>query len=178
MITIMWRDFSLFEPEMIERFETSKTIFLTGSHVEHVFLVITGRTELVRRLPSGEQAVLQRASAGQIIAEASVYATHYHCDCIASEETELARMPRPKFLDALRSNVELAEAWASHLAHGIQHARMLCEIRSMKTVCERLDTWIALKGPIPPKGQWQNLADELSVSREALYRELARRRSD
>ena len=54
---------------------------------------------------------------------------------------------------------------------------MRTEIRSMETVAERLEAWIDEYGDIPEKGNWQTLACELSVSREALYRELARRRS-
>ena len=142
-----------------------------------VFLVRSGVTALVRPLPSGEQAVLQRASTGQVVAEASVYAQRYHCDCVALEPTTLAYMPRRAFLDVLRSDVTLAENWAASLANSVQNARMLAEIRSLKTIAERLDAWMAEYGPLPEKGQWQYVANELSVSREAFYRELARRRS-
>ncbi|MEX0365329.1 MAG: Crp/Fnr family transcriptional regulator [Ruegeria sp.] len=176
MITIMWQGFSIFDPEAVQSFQPGETVFRTGSAVSHVFLVCSGHTELIRRLPSGDQAILQRASAGHIIAEASVYAARYHCDCVASERTELASLPRDTFRAALRSDTRLAEAWASHLAHSVQRARMQSEIRSLKTVAERLDAWMAEYGTLPEKGQWQGLANELSVSREALYRELARRR--
>ena len=80
-------------------------------------------------------------------------------------------------MEALRSDSELTEAWAAHLARSVQRARMRAEIRSLKTVAERLDAWTAEHGDIPEKGQWHVLAAELSVSREALYRELARRRT-
>ena len=45
----------------------------------------------------------------------------------------------------------------------------------MKRVSARLDAWLSLR-PLPPKGEWAMLADDLGVTREALYRELARRR--
>lgn len=177
MISIMWQWQSIFDPKTLRRFDQGGTIFRSGAAVKQVFLVRTGRTALVRSLPSGDQAVLQRASAGHIIAEASVYAQHYHCDCLALEPTELVHLPRQSFLAKLRSDAQLAEAWASHLAHSVQQARMRAEIRSLNTVAARLDAWIGEYGALPAKGQWQDLADELSVSREALYRELARRRA-
>ncbi len=177
MIAIMWQWHSLFNSELVQRFDTDETIFRSRSDVKWVFLVRTGCTALVRPLPSGEQAILQRASSGHIIAEASVYVQQYHCDCLALEPTELAYLPRQSFLDKLRSDLQVAEAWASHLAHGVQQARMRAEIRSLNTVAERLDAWLFEYGEMPEKGKWQGLADELSVSREALYRELARRRS-
>ena len=176
MIVIMWPVYSLFDDGNDRRFDPGDTIFRAGTKVRFVFLVRRGLTALVRSLPSGEQAILQRASEGDIVAEASVYATRYHCDCIALEPTVLAHMPQASFKTALRSNVELSEAWAAHLARSVQRARMRAEIRSLKTVAERLDAWIGEYGSIPEKGHWQTLASELSVSREALYRELARRR--
>lgn len=173
----MWQSTSVFDQQMERRFGPGETVFRAGDTVTHVFLVRTGLTALVRPLPSGEQACLQRASTGDLVAEASVYATQYHCDCVALEPTALAQMPIKTFRDVLRCDVALAEAWAAHLARTVQRARMLAEIRSLKTVSARLDAWIGEYGAIPSKGQWQVLASELSVSREALYRELARRRA-
>jgi hypothetical protein len=43
-------------------------------------------------------------------------------------------------------------------------------------VAARLDAWLTLKR-LPPKGEWGALADDIGVTREALYRELARRRA-
>ncbi len=173
----MWHGHSIFDAEADQRFDPGDTVFRTGAEVTRVFLVRSGLTALVRPLPSGEQAVLQHASTGHVVAEASVYAQRYHCDCVALEHTTLAHMPRKAFLNALRSDVTLAEGWAAYLAHSVQHARMRAEIRSLKTVAERLDAWTAEYGDLPEKGQWQHVANELSVSREAFYRELARRRS-
>ena len=59
---------------------------------------------------------------------------------------------------------------------GLRLIEGLAEIRSLRSVSDRLDAWIAEYGPMPNKGLWQGVANELSVSREALYRELARRR--
>jgi hypothetical protein len=44
-------------------------------------------------------------------------------------------------------------------------------------VAERLDAWLGAEGGLPDRGRWQELAEELGVTREALYRELARRRA-
>jgi hypothetical protein len=43
-------------------------------------------------------------------------------------------------------------------------------------VAERLDAWLGGERALQEKGTWQDLAAELGVSREALYRELAKRR--
>jgi len=46
----------------------------------------------------------------------------------------------------------------------------------MKTVAERLGARLDWRGQLPPKGKWVELAAELGVSPEALYREIAKRK--
>jgi CRP-like cAMP-binding protein len=75
----------------------------------------------------------------------------------------------------LDASPDLAKAWAAPLAHGLQGSRLNAAIRSMRTVEERLEAWLAGAKALPPKGQWSNLAETLSVTREALYRELSTR---
>ena len=48
---------------------------------------------------------------------------------------------------------------------------MTAAIRTLRTVGERLDAWLAEDRPLPPKGEWQALAQSLGVTREALYRD-------
>ena len=81
------------------------------------------------------------------------------------------------FLDALDKDAGLARALSYLLANSVQAARMRAEIRSLSTVASRLEAWLEQGNVLPQKGHWQSLAAELSVSREALYRELARRRA-
>ena len=52
---------------------------------------------------------------------------------------------------------------------------MRAEILALKTVAERLDAWIAWHEQRPAKGKWRHVAEEIGVSPEAFYRELAKR---
>ena len=72
---------------------------------------------------------------------------------------------------------EFATALAQHLAHEVMRMRSLAEIASLRTVAARLDMWLALgDGKIPQAGRRHELARELGVTPEALYRELSRRK--
>jgi hypothetical protein len=52
--------------------------------------------------------------------------------------------------------VALARSWARHLAQELQRTRAIAEMLSLKTVAERLESWIALNdGGLPPKGRWR-----------------------
>ena len=177
MILIMFEGLSaLFDGAKERQVDEGANLFRTDAPITHVFLVRHGCVVLVRPLANGDAAYLQRANAGDVVAEASIYADRYHCDCTAVQDTVLATLPRQEFRQALRSDADLSEQWAAHLARTVQHTRMRAEIRSLRSVSDRLDAWIAEYGPMPNKGLWQGVANELSVSREALYRELARRR--
>ena len=79
------------------------------------------------------------------------------------------------FRARLEGSLGLGNAWAERLAHGLQGSRMNAAIRSMRTVEERLEAWLANGKALQPKGQWQGVAEALGVSREALYRELSKR---
>ena len=74
------------------------------------------------------------------------------------------------------SDPAFAAAWASHLAGEVRDARLRAEILALKTVAVRLSAWIAARGKFPPKGTWKTVAQEIGISSEALYREIAQRR--
>ncbi|MFC2970329.1 Crp/Fnr family transcriptional regulator [Acidimangrovimonas pyrenivorans] len=151
-------------------------LFHTGDPVTRVYRVRSGRVALRRNTPDGTELTLQIAGPGEVAAEASAYSEAYHCDAVALEPSVVECLPRDTLRAALRESPELAEAWARRLTRAVQAARMRAEIRSLRTVAERLDVWLATRGALPDKGRWQELATELGVTREALYRELARRR--
>ncbi|MDA5093164.1 Crp/Fnr family transcriptional regulator [Aliiroseovarius sp. KMU-50] len=179
MIAIMLAGFSsLFDRAQDRRFDAGTTVFHTGARVIQVFFVKDGCAVLQRPLANGNAVCQQRAKTGEVVAEASVYADRYHCDCSVTEPTTLAALPLQEFRRALQADAGLSEAWASYLAKAVQRTRMRAEILTLNTVSEKLDAWLAEYGPLPEKGQWQGVASELSVSREAFYRELAKRRSD
>lgn len=153
-----------------------ETLFRSGDGCLDMFLVREGSIDLIRYSETGHRMRLHTAGAGQIIAEASAYSTRYHCDGITREPVRLQALPIAQFLSRLAGAPDLAQAWAAQLAHGLQRARLLSEIRTLRTVAERLDTWLASGSTVPPKGRVQGLAETLGVSREALYREMAKRR--
>lgn len=177
MIAIMSGSFDgLFSRFLLRSLAAGERLFLAGDEVAFIYRVRAGRIALNRTTPQGTVLLLQTARDGDVLAEASAYSALYHCDAAALEPSEVEAVSAADFKRALSSDRGLAEAWERRLAHAVQDARMKSEIRTLRTVAERLDAWLsANSGFLPPKGRWQELAGELGVSREALYRELARR---
>lgn len=176
MIIIMRHNLSaLFAEARTKLYASGETVFRAGDEVREMFFVADGRAELVRYTIAGAPLVLNQPSKGDIIAEASAYSPTYHCDCVLRADTTLNSISVKRFLDGLQHMPDLSNLWAAKLASELQHARMLSQIRSLKTVRMRLDAWLGLEKSIPPNGEIQELARILGVSREALYRELSRR---
>lgn len=178
MIAIMWeRVIQVFAGGLLRRLKPSEPLFHSGDPVIHMFLILDGQIALTRQTGAGANVILQRAQSGQVLAEASAYSTTYHCDAQAGAATSVRAIPVTLFRSKLAQDSDLSEAWASHLAREVQSARMLSEIRTLRTVGERLDAWLGEGRALPKKGQWQDVAAQLGVTREALYRELGKRRS-
>lgn len=156
--------------------EVGQTVFRMGDDVRSVHLVVEGRIDLVRHAKNGMPLILNRSHPGNVLAEASVYSETYHCDGIASLPSEVRTLPVSDFRRKLHASPEMSDAWGAGLAGALQAARLQSEIRSLKTVADRLNAWLGDNDVLPPKGRIQDLAHILGVSREALYRELARRR--
>lgn len=177
MIKIMSAILStLFQQSRTNDLCAGETVFRNGEPVERVYLVIAGRVHLQRHTPNGVHLTLQDARPNAVLAEASVFSEKYHCDAVVVESARLATLPRAEFLSALRGDSDMALAWSAMLARSVQAARVRSEIRSLPTVAERLNAWFGEGNRLPHRGHWQEVAAEIGVTREALYRELARRR--
>jgi CRP-like cAMP-binding protein len=177
MIAIMRLTISmLFRDAKEANLAPDETLFLSGEQVSDIFMVRSGRVHLQRHTPHGAQLVLQSAGPYDVIAEASAYSPRYHCDAVATEESVVAGLPKERFLSALAEEPALAESWSALLARSVQAARLRAEIRSLPRVAERLDAWLGEGNALPERGRWQEVAAELGVTPEALYRELSSRR--
>jgi CRP-like cAMP-binding protein len=158
-------------------FSAGASVFHRGDAVSVVHFVREGIIHLVRYQEEGSALILQRATSGSILAEASVYSVHYHCDARAETAAVTWAIARNVLRRHLDKDPVLSHAWARHLASEVQRARLHAEILSLKTVAARLHAWMAWNGPLPRKGARMTVADEIGVSAEALYREISRRRS-
>lgn len=160
------------------RLEAGETLFRGGDVVRRLYRVVDGLILLVRPLPHGADLIIQRARAGDIVAEASLFAETYHCDAVARGIACVRGVPVGRVNDLIERRPDLARALASLYAAEVQRARTKAEIASLKTVAMRLDAWLSLHhGGLPGKGRWHEIAAEIAVSPAALYRELAARRA-
>lgn len=157
--------------------EAGKSLFHQDQNIEYLHIVESGLVELTRFHENGNSIILQQTKENSILAEASIYSEQYHCSAIARVNSSLFAIPKPTIIHRLKEDWEFSYLWGKHLAKEVQSTRFQLENISQKTVSERLDGWLSWNNStLPPKGEWKSLASQISVSPEALYRELAKRK--
>jgi len=164
-------------PHRTRRFTKGAQVFERADPVRQVFRVETGEIRLVRRRIDGDEFILQRATVGSVLAEASLMTGEYHCAAVATEDSVVSVWPVKPIREKIRSDKTTAQAFVTLLATEVRNARLHAEILSLRKVSDRLDAWLVWNGEeMPDKGNWHRIAQEINVTQEAFYRELARRR--
>ena len=177
MIAVMSAELFTNLPGKERTFSPGAAVFHRGDPVERLYVVRSGTIRLLRHQEDGHPVVLQRACRGDILAEASVFSTHYHCDAIALTEAVTEAFAVSDIRRLLDTDIGFSRAWAASMSHQLQAARRRAELMSLRTVSERLDFWLVWnEGSMPEKGSWKDVAEEMGVSPEALYREISARR--
>lgn len=154
-----------------------ETLFRQGDAVTAIFRVETGCLRLVRHLADGTLVTLHVARPGESFAEAALFASRYHCDAVAESNSTVAVLPKAALLAGLRDEPAAALDFAGHLSRQVRDLRLRLELRNIRSATERLETWLRLQagadGRIVMDRTWTDVAAELGLSREAVYRALA-----
>lgn len=154
------------------------TLFRQGDAVTAIFEVETGRLRLVRHAIDGHPIVLHTARAGELFAEAALFAKAYHCDAVAVTDSRVRAYPKRALRALLRGNPDHAERFMALLAHQVHAVRARLEERNIRSARERVLHHLALAAgsdgrTVRLDGTLVDLAVELGLTHEALYRTLA-----
>jgi len=178
-----WIPQSIREAGINRTLKPGEFLFREDSRAVGLFEVVSGRIKLVRPEPSGRETILYTAEAGEIVAEASLFATVYHCDAIATIESVVRLYPKSALLAAFDASPQAARAFMGNLAREIMNLRTRLEQRNIHTARDRLRHYLRLHaGPdgrtVTLGGTLKDLAGELGLAHEALYRTLAEMEED
>jgi len=121
---------------------------------------------------------LHTARKGEFFAEASLFTDAYHCDAAAAAPSSVRVYPKPVVMEAMRIDPALAEAFMARLARQLQELRARMELRNIRSARDRVLQYLRLRAgvhgrSIAVEGQFQDIAAEIGMTREALYRTLA-----
>jgi CRP-like cAMP-binding protein len=151
--------------------------FRQGDTATAIFVVEQGRIRLTRTLEDGTFVTMHIAEAGESFAEAALSARRYHCDAIAELPSIVLRLSKRDLLAALTADPAESLALAGALAGQVRDLRSALELRNIRSASARLMAWLRLHASGKPpivilRRSWTLIADELGLTREAVYRAL------
>ncbi len=163
--------------------EPGQSLFRQGTRTVGLYEVLSGRVRLVRVDRSGREAVLYSASAGETIAEASLFSPTYHCDAIAATSSAVLLYPKAAILAEFQRNPKVAEAFMAMLARQVMNLRTSLEQHNIHSARDRIRHYLAANlGPdglsVTLQGTLKDVAANLGLTHEALYRTLAKMQKD
>jgi CRP-like cAMP-binding protein len=173
-----WRSATVRAAAIERTLRLGQVLFRSGARTAGLYEVMAGTVRLVRVDRSGREAVLHVASAGDTMAEASLFSSTYHCDAIAMTNALVRLYPKAIVLAELERNPTSTRAFAAMLARQVMTLRTLLELRNIHSARDRVHHYLALNTGADGRtvalvGSLKGLASELGLTHEALYRTLA-----
>ncbi|MDP2809980.1 MAG: Crp/Fnr family transcriptional regulator [Rhodocyclaceae bacterium] len=160
------------------RMAAGDTLFHRGDKAFGIFFLAAGRLRLQRVTPDGGTVTLHVVRAGEMFAEASLFAERYHCDATAETDCEVWLYPKDQLTARLRGDPASLWSFAAGLASSLHGLRQRYELKQIRSAPERVLQFLRLRcdaaGAYRPDGSLKDLAAELGLSHEALYRALAK----
>jgi CRP/FNR family transcriptional regulator, dissimilatory nitrate respiration regulator len=160
------------------RLKAGEALFRSGTSTVGIYEIISGYVRLVRVDRSGHEMVLHVAGPGEMLAEASLFSAQYHCDALASTDASVRLYPKKDLLAGFQKNPKAMHAFCRALAHLVMNLRTRIEQRNIRSARERVRHYLALNVGVDGRmvethGTLKDLAAELGLTHEALYRTLA-----
>ena len=160
------------------KLKAGEALFRLGDKTAGLFEILTGRVRLTRVDRSGHEVILYVAGPGETLAEASLFSPAYHCDAIASTDALVRIYPKAALLAAFDKDAKALRAFTAALAHQVMNLRTRIEQRNIRSARERVRHFLKLNvgvdgRTVALRGTLKDLAAELGLTHEALYRTLA-----
>lgn len=153
-------------------------LFHRNDPAQGIYRLVTGRIRLERVTVDGTPVAVHAVRPGELFAEASLFSDCYHCDARALQDSELYLYAKRDLVWRFRDHPAALWEFAAGLSRRVQDLRTRLEIRQLRGASDRLVTFLRLNadtaGRYHPDGTWKELAEELGLTHEALYRALAR----
>ena len=149
--------------------DVGQRVFRQGDPVFGVGYLHQGAVDLVRHTESGLAVKISSARSDDTFAEASVFSSEYHCDCIATVTAKVTLFRASAILHLLKSDPDFAFTFTEQLVKLVQRGRRQKEILAIKSAQDRVlyalaDGWLS--------GTVMSFASAIGLSHEAVYRAL------
>jgi CRP/FNR family transcriptional regulator, dissimilatory nitrate respiration regulator len=159
--------------------KAGKVLFRSGARTAGLYEIESGQVRLVRIDRRRRKVALYVATAGEILAEESLFSSSYHRDAIAITNVVVRFIPKEAVLSVLKRDPNFARATVARLASEVMTLRMRIERRNIPSARDRLRYYLETNAgddgrTVLVGGTLWDLATELTLTHEALYRTLAK----
>ena len=160
------------------KLKAGEALFRLGDKAAGFYEIVSGRVRLVRVDRVGRETVLHVAGPAETLAEASLFSGHYHCDAVANTDATVRVYPKRQVVSVFEKDPKALKTFTAMLAHQVMSLRTRLQQRNIRSARERVRQFLALNiGPdgrtVELHGTLKDLAAEIGLTHEALYRALA-----
>ncbi len=178
MSALAWLGQLLPAPPPARSLASGAALFRQGDPARAIYGVEAGRVDLIRHGADGRRVLLHRARAGELFSEAALFSEVYHCDAVAAMPSQVRILAKSALLQAFRREPAQAERFMALLARQVQSLRGRIALRDVRSARERVLAHLELRAGaarrvVTVEGTLKELAAELGLTHESLYRTLA-----
>jgi len=160
-----------------------QTLFSQGQQSACLFEVVSGRIRLACVDSEGREAVLGFALEGDTIGEASLFSPIYHCNAVVTAHAVIRIYQKSTLLAEFARNPKAAQAFMVRLSRRIIDLRARLERQGIHSARDRVRHYLAANASMHQRtvvlpGTVKDLAAELGLTHEALYRTLSDMEAD
>ncbi len=160
------------------RLKKGASLFRQGGKVQSMYLLCSGRVTLTRHTPEGGTAILHVTNAGEMIAEASLFSSHYRYTAITARDADLLEISCDRILADLRNYHDSGLALLRQLAWQLRNRRGLMEVLNIRAVRDRILAYLnsiaTADDRVRLESSRRDIACRLGQAPEIFYRELGR----
>ena len=156
-----------------------EVLYRRGEKAEGVFVVEHGRMELFSYTTQGKNVPLYVTRAGECVAEAALFAKSYCGDVVAEIPSRVAMFLKEPLLRAFHQQPALADEFTALLTRRFNMLRVRLELRNLPSARERILQYLHLVASADGYSvlldrPLKTLADDLGLTPESFYRQLAK----
>jgi CRP-like cAMP-binding protein len=158
--------------------KSGQSLFKQGDPSSVLYEVVSGKVRFSQVNATGREFVLGFASAGDVIGAASLFCAIHLADAVAIERTVVRIYRNSAVLAELDRNPAAARAYMALLIRRIMDLRTRLERRCIPSARDRVRHYLAnnagaVDRTLVLQGTLKDLAAELDLTHEALYRTLS-----
>lgn len=152
-------------------------LFHKGDRSAGIYFVASGSLRMQRMTPDGSTVVLHTARSGEFFAEASLFVERYQCDVLAERDSDVWFYAKQDLVTRLQDDSLALWEFTAGLARSLHEIRQRYELKQIRSAPDRVLQLLRLRcdaeGFYPARGTLKDMAKELGLTHEALYRALA-----